>query len=235
MKDSFTSSLNALALSALAFASCSVNVAQAVPPDNTVRPMSHAYAGHVPAALFDVSEDSEDLYDQAFAANWKKASAALAKISRDDARLLRTQPSLHARSARIGALITAVKRQIAAQDRPAALRDINQMTRLTIEMSAAYTEPIPVAVSLLDFYGRELQLWAIADNSAHLKSTLSALQTTWQSVRPQVVARPHGANAARAFDAMVARAHAAQTPAKIAKVAPPLLEEVDRLENVFSA
>ena len=237
MKNRSNSSPRALILTGLAFAATSLGVAQAAPAqaDNNVRPMSHIYHSQVPRALFNVSEDSEDLYDQAFAANWKKASAALDKISRDDATLLRTEPALHERSARLATLVTAVKRQIAASDRPAALRDINQMTRLTIEMSASYTQSIPVEVSLLDFYGRELQVWAIANNPSHLKSTLRALQKTWQSVRPQVVARPHGDRAARSFDAMVARAHATQTPNYAVKVAAPLLEEVDSLENVFGA
>lgn len=229
--------LPALTLTGLAFVSALSGVALAAPPrpDTTPRPMTHVYKTGVPKALFNVSEDSEDLYDQAYASNWNKASAALAKISRDTATLRKTEPSLGKRSDGVAALTVAAKRDIAAKDRPAALRNINQMTRLTIEMSAAYSEPIPVEVSLLDYYGRELQVWAISGNKAHLQSTLSALQTTWQRVRPQVVARPNGAEAARSFDAMVTRAKTAQFPAGITQIAAPLLEEVDRLENVFGA
>ena len=211
-----------------------VALAEATAPENTPRPMSHVYKFQQPKALFNVSEDSEDLYDQAFASNWTKARAALAVISRDDAVLIKTQPSLKKRSDGVAALAVAVKRDIAAKDRPAALRDINQMTRLTIEMGAAYTAPIPVEVSLLDYYGRELQVWAIAGDKTQLQHTLGALQATWSKVRPQVVARRGGAKAARSFDAMVGRAKSAQSPASVAKVAAPLLEEVDRLENVFA-
>lgn len=227
----------ALALTGLALVSTLGGIAFAAPtqPDNTPRPMTRVYQTQVPKSLFNVSEDSEDLYDQAFASNWTKSSAALAKISRDDATLQKTEPSLGKRSDGVAALAVAVKRDIAAKDRPAALRDINQMTRLTIEMGAAYAAPIPVEVSLLDYYGRELQVWAIAGNKKQLQNTLSALQTTWSKVRPQVVARPNGAKAARSFDAMVARAKAAHSAAGAAQVAAPLLEEVDRLENVFGA
>ncbi len=200
-----------------------------------IRAMAQTQKGKVPVALFDVSEDSEDIYDQAFAANWSKAGSALTTIERDAATLTRTQPQLHRRAAQLQSLVSAAKRDIAAKDRPAALRDINQMTRLTIEMGAAYAAPIPVEVSLLDYYGRELQVWAIAGNRAHLQSTLSALQTTWHKVRPQVVARPNGAQAVRGFDALVSRAKSAQSAAGVSKVAAPLLEEVDRLENVFGA
>lgn len=237
MKSTFTSALRALALSGLAVASTSLSVAQAAPaqPDNNVRLMSHVYKSHVPKALFNVSEDSEGLYDQAFGTNWKKAHAALAKISRDDATLLKTEAALKKRSTGVAAVAVAVKRDIAAKDRPAALRDINQMTRLTIEMSAAYAAPIPVKVSLPDYYGRELQVWAIAGDHAQLQHTLSALQTTWQRVRPQAVARPDGAQAAHSFDAMVSRAKSAHSAVGVAKVAALLLEEVDRLENVFGA
>ncbi len=227
----------ALTLTGLALISTVGGVALAAPtqPDTTPRPMTRVYQSPVPKSLFNVSEDSEDLYDQAYAANWNEASTALAKISGDNATLRKTEPSLGKRSAGVATLAVAVKRDIAAKDRPAALRDINQMTRLTIEMGAAYAAPIPVEVSLLDYYGRELQVWAIAGNKAQLQSTLSALQTTWQRVRPQVVARPNGAQAARSFDAMVSRAKSAHSPAGVSQVAAPLLEEVDRLENVFGA
>ena len=226
-----------LTLTALALASICSHVALAAParPNTAPRPMAPVYKFQQPKALFNVSEDSEDLYDQAFASNWTKASAALAVISRDDAVLIKTQPSLKKRSDGVAALTVAVKRDIAAKDRAAALRDINQMTRLTIEMGAAYSAPIPVEVSLLDYYGRELQVWAIAGDKAHLQSTLGALQTTWRKVRPQVVARRGGDKAARSFDAMVGRAKSAQFPANVAKVAALLLEEVDLLENVFGA
>ena len=229
--------LSALNLTGLALIPTLSGVALAAPkmPDNTPHPMSPVYKFQQPKSLFNVSEDSEDLYDQAFASNWNKASVALAVISRDDAVLRKTQPSLKKRSDGVAALTVAVKRDIAAKDRPAALRDINQITRLTIEMGAAYSAPIPVEVSLLDYYGRELQVWAIAGDKARLQNTLNALQTTWRKVRPQVVARKGGTKAAHSFDAMVGRAQSAQSPANVAKVAAPLLEEVDLLENVFGA
>ena len=214
-----------------------LGVAFAAPaqPNSKPRPMTRVYKSKVPTALFNVSEDSEDLYDQAFASNWSKSDSALAKISRDITVLLQTQPSLKKRSAGVAALAVAVKRDINAKNRPAALRDINQMTRLTIEMSAAYDEPIPVEVSLLDYYGRELQVWAVAGDKAHLNSTLGALDATWQKVRPQVVARRGGTKAAQSFDATVARAKSAKSASATLQVAAPLLEEVDRLENVFGA
>ena len=227
----------ALALTGLTLVSTLGGLALAAPtqPDNTPRPMTRVYTSPVPKSLFNVSEDSEDLYDQAYASNWTKSRAALAKISGDNATLRKTEPSLGKRSDGVAALSVAVKRDIAAKDRPAALRDINQMTRLTIEMGAAYAAPIPVEVSLLDYYGRELQVWAIAGDHTKLQSTLGALDATWQRVRPQVVARPKGAQAARSFDATVARAKSANSPAGVTQVAAPLLEEVDRLENVFGA
>ena len=225
-----------LLLTGLTLVSTLSGIAFAAPtqPIATPRPMTHVYQTQVPKSLFNVSEDSEDLYDQAFASNWSKSDSALTKISRDTAVLLKTEPSIKKRSAGVAALAVAVKRDINAKDRPAALRDINQMTRLTIEMGAAYSAPIPVEVGLLDYYGRELQVWAVAGDKAHLNSTLGALQATWQRVRPQVVARKGGTKAAHSFDATVARAKSASSPAGTMKVAAPLLDEVDHLENVFA-
>lgn len=54
-------------------------------------------------------------------------------------------------------------------------------------------------MTVLDYHGRELEIWAEAADAAKLRETASAIQDTWKRLRPRVVSRGGNAEAA-AFD-----------------------------------
>ncbi len=57
------------------------------------------------------------------------------------------------------------------------------------------------------------------------------MEKTWNSLRPSVAA--HDATEAKKFDALVEQVKSAKTPADYARVATPVLDEVDKLEGLF--
>ena len=77
-----------------------------------------------------------------------------------------------------------------------------------------------------------LACWALM-NALPSRATVAGLRQNWDSVKAAV--RAKGGNAeAQKFDALVAQAEAAKTPEDFAKVAKPILDEVDNLEKVFT-
>ncbi len=70
----------------------------------------------------------------------------------------------------------------------------------------------------------------MAKDEAKLKSTAQALRQTWNSVKPKVEAKG-GTKEAQNFEALVAKVDAAQNTSDYAKVAKPILDEVDNLEK----
>lgn len=98
---------------------------------------------------------------------------------------------------------------------------------------ALYDHPAePSAVPLLDYYGRELEIWSARGNKAKLSSTVGELKRTWEGLRPKAVANGGGAVAAKT-DSLVTLIVAAKTPAEHARLAKPFLDVVDELEKVF--
>ena len=85
---------------------------------------------------------------------------------------------------------------------------------------------------MLDYFGRELEVWSAAKNFPRLRESAAALRNTWVAVRPRVVARGGVAESAK-FDVLVKRVGAATTLDAFALCATPLLNEVDVLEAVF--
>lgn len=92
---------------------------------------------------------------------------------------------------------------------------------------------MPVDVTVLDYHGRELEIWAAARDEAKLRSIVEGLSKTWRRLRPQVVARG-GAGVAARFDVLVRSAESVSGVDAFARLAAPILDEVDNLERVFT-
>jgi hypothetical protein len=184
-----------------------------------------------PAALMNAGEYGENIYDYAKANDWKKADTKLAAL-KDAAKKVRADVKNQSKSVdRFGADAAALDGAVTEKNRHAAMVAANQITRDVAEMTAAYKVIVPVEVVMLDYYGRELEIWAEAKDAGKLQATASEMRKTWNAVRPSIVAKNPAV--AKKFEGLVAQVEAAKAPADYAKVAKPVLDEVDNLEKVF--
>jgi hypothetical protein len=185
-----------------------------------------------PASLANAGEYGENVYDYAKANDWKNANIKLVAL-RDAVRNVRND--VKNKSAAVDDLdanVAALDRAVTAKDRQAAMREANQVTFNVADLTAAYKLSVPVEVTKLDYYGRELEVWAQANDTNKLQETAREMRQTWDSLRSSIEA--HSATEARKFDALVARVESASTPAEYARVATPVLNEVDNLEKLFN-
>ncbi|MEP7383461.1 MAG: hypothetical protein ABI910_17380, partial [Gemmatimonadota bacterium] len=180
----------------------------------------------VPSAVADVGTHGEDLYDVAKASSWTKASAIMDSLDTSAAALTtgeRTQ---------LTSVLGPLRQAAASHDRQGAIDAANQVAFIAANLTEAYHPKMPADIVRLDYYGRELEIWAARKDMIRLSSTAADLRRTWERVRPSVLA--HGGRAAAAkTDALVAQLAAAKTPADYARVSPPFLDVVDELEQPF--
>jgi hypothetical protein len=137
-------------------------------------------------------------------------------------------------SAAVGRLdgnVAALDRAVSSNDHQAAMREANQVTLDVADMTTDYKLGVPVGVTKLDYYGRELEVWAQAKDANKLQATAGEMRRAWDALRPLVEAK--SPTAAKKFDALVARVESAKTPADYARAATPVLDEVDNLEKLF--
>ena len=113
------------------------------------------------------------------------------------------------------------------------LRYANHVTGIGARLAEGENTPVPAAVTMLDYYGRELEIGALAADTTQLSRAAFGISTTWAGLRPQVVTRG-GDNEALRFDTVVRAVTASKTPPQYAKVATPVLDQVDALEAVFT-
>jgi hypothetical protein len=184
-----------------------------------------------PTSLSNAGEYGENVYDYAKANDWKNADVKVAAL-RDAIKNVRTDVKKQGAAVdRLDTNVAALDRAVTAKDRQAAMREANQVTFDVADMTAAYKLSVPVEVTRLDYYGRELEVWAQAQDAKKLQATARELRRTWDSLRPAVEA--HKATEAKKFDALVAQVESAKTFADYARAATPVLNEVDNLEKLF--
>lgn len=185
----------------------------------------------VPGSLANAGEYGENIYDYAKANNWKMADAKLAALK--DA-IKQVHTDVKNQSTAVDHLDTnaaALDRAVAAKDRQAAMQEANQVTLDVANMTTAYKLSVPVEVTKLDYYGRELEVWAQVKDATKLQATAREMRQTWDSLRPTIAAK--STTEANKFEGLVAQVESAKTPADYDRVATPVLDEVDNLEKLF--
>jgi hypothetical protein len=186
---------------------------------------------NVPTSLSNAGEYGENVYDYAKANDWKNANVKLAAL-RDAVRNVHAEvQNTGAAGDRLNTNVAALDRAMTAKDRLATMREANQVTLDVANMTTASKLTVPVEVTRLDYYGRELEVWAQARDANKLQATAREMRQTWNSLRPSIGA--HSAAQAKKFDTLVAQVESAKKPADYARVARPVLNEVDNLEKLF--
>jgi hypothetical protein len=195
----------------------------------------------IPPAIDAVGTYGEDLYDVVKAGDWKKASLYLDSLRTAAAQLpsglsaeWRATDRLPSSDAKhsLEALVDSLNAEIASKRRLEAQVDANRVTYISAELVRPYTSKTPVQVLLLDYEGRELEIWATAKNQTKLTTTKADIRKFWDEVRPQVESR--NPTQAKHTEDLVAQIEKAKTPAELKKLATPFLDEVDLLEKVFT-
>jgi hypothetical protein len=185
----------------------------------------------VPTSLSNAGEYGENVYDYAKASDWKNADVKVASL-KDAIKTVRTDVQNQSATVdRLGTNVAALDHAVTAKDRQAAMREANQVTFDVADMTSAYKLSVPVEVTRLDYYGRELEVWAQAQDANKLQATAREMRRTWDSLRPKIEA--HSKIETKKFEALVAQVESARTSADYTRVATPVLNEVDNLEKLF--
>ncbi len=196
-------------------------------------------ADPVPPAVTQVGHHSENVYDMAKISDWARARASTDSLQ-SAARLLPVNDAqaevVRALRDKVMATADSLDRAVTARDKENAMLSANRLTQLGASLAAPYGPRTPVGVTLLDFYGRELEFWAATPGKpaeVHLRETASAVRQTWDEIRQQVIDRG-GSSEAASFDSLVSRVMTAKTRDQYAGLATPVLDQVDFLERVFT-
>jgi hypothetical protein len=194
-------------------------------------PQSTVSADKPPQALLDVAENAKDLFDAARLSNWTDAAVALRAMNESAADLPDTfsKPDL---AARLQSRLRDVGDAVATRQRVQTMDFANGITLLAANLSEEYQTPLPYALMLLDFYGRELELGIAGADQARLTRASADLKQTWNRFERTVLDRG-AVDEARRFTDIVAQLDGAHAPADFVEPARAELDAVERLKKIF--
>lgn len=190
------------------------------------RTADSAQAVGVPAAVADVGTHGEDLYDQLKASDWTKAKLTLDSLTRSVSALRPNERD------QLAGVMDSLRTSIGAHQRQNAIVAANRVTFIGAALTEAYHPKMPANIVRMDYYGREIEIWAAQRDLPKLRLTAMDLRKTWDAVRSDEVSHGGSAPAARA-DSLIAQLDSARTVTSYAKLATPILDLVDALEKPF--
>lgn len=182
------------------------------------------------SALMAMGEHAEDLYDQVGSGDWTAAGGAIAALRRDAARTIPADGSVAAMQST--AALERLRRAVETRNADSARIESNRMTAVAARMMIPFNPSIPVDVTLLDYFGREIELRSAMDDEAGMRAAGDSMEVTWRRVKPVVVSHGGTAQAAR-FDSLMTRFRGEPSASSMGALAAPMLEQVDGLETVF--
>jgi len=187
----------------------------------------------VQAAIDDVGRYGESIYDMAKVSDWKQAASDLAWLKKAAGKLPAEVNGNGREQVQLDDTIQALDQAITEKNWGRATREANQITWIGADLAAPFKPLVPIEVTRLDYYGRQLEISSSQKDQARLKATAADMVIAWNALRPPLEAAG-GVSEAERFGKLVAQVQAAQSPADFGKLATPVLDEVDNLEKVFT-
>jgi len=209
--------------------------APAAPSTNATQPApadaGPSAADRPPAALVSVGEAAEGLFDAAHTSKWPTATEQLRALNDATSQLPPTLPKADL-VAQLRSRIDDVRQSTAARNRVETMDFANSITRIVADLSADFQTDVPIAVVMLDYYGRQLELGIVTGRQSTLNRATADLRQQWDRLEPTIEQRGH-VDEARRFTDIVVQLEGARKSADFAAPTRAELDAVDRLEMIF--
>jgi hypothetical protein len=186
-----------------------------------------------PAALAQVGESAEGLFDAARTSQWQTATAHLQTLNEAASRLPTGLPKADL-VAQLGSRVEDVKQSAADRRRVETMEFANSITRIVADLSAEFQTEVPIDVVMLDYYGRQLELGIVTGRQSTLTRATADLRQQWDRLVPTIERLGHAGEASR-FTDIVVTLEGARRPADYVAPTRAELEAVDRLETIFKS
>jgi hypothetical protein len=190
--------------------------------------------GNPPSSLTEAGEAAENVYDLAAGNDWSGAALSVTALGEAVKRVRADVKHRNDVKDDLDGHSLALDRAVGAHNRWVAMREANQVMLAVAELTGSYKlDEVRVALMRLDYYGRELAIWAEVQDMPRLQTTTSQMVKEWDRLRPAIDARIPAAEGRKVGD-LLTQAEAAGTSADYMQLSKAVLDEVDHLETLFA-
>lgn len=182
--------------------------------------------------LNKISDYATSIYNIVKLKKWREAEPDIARLQTSFQQLKNEMNMSNAELAQLYSNITALKSSVAANSHQ-AMCDANQMTLTTAKLAKHFDPKVPIEVAMLDYYGRELEIWTATENTTKLRTAVEKLRQTWEALRPSIQSRGGSTQLENFEDTLIALVEKASSPTEYSLLATPILGEVKNLRKLF--
>jgi hypothetical protein len=202
--------------------------------ESTVWPSSNSpLQDGPPPALARVSDSAEQLFNSASSSDWTAAAEQLMTLRMAEAELPVPTQTADLRG-QLHTYVMAVADHVTARDQAHTMDDANLITRLAADLSSKYGLRVPFEVTMLAFFGRQLEVALITGNHALLERTIVDLRQAWNRVEPVILSRGL-VDDARHFTDIVVTLEGARRDVDYDRAARAELDAAHKLARNFAA
>ena len=179
-----------------------------------------------------IGQTSEAVYDDIRAEQWQQASEKLSYLKKADDELKSSQLSKGS-DQYVSRLTNDLDKQIQEKKRVPAMESANQLTRAAMDLGEPVEATLPKELSLLNYYGRELEIGALGNDKNKMHSATNDIKNIWPKLKPKVEAQGQTEKEAQ-FDQLVKKLEKAKSKEEYQQFATQILEQVDQMGGKFS-
>ena len=181
-----------------------------------------------------ISGYAEDIFELAKADRWKRAAKKLNALEKIKQSLTDNTHNLGVDNASALAKSTSdLERAIGSKSRQEAMIAANKITAIAALIAKPFNQRVLTNMMLLDYYGRELEIWSETKNINRLSVIVSKMHLIWRNLMPLVIAEGASRDIKK-FGEIMKRLEAAKTPEEYGRLANSALDEVENLERIFT-
>ena len=224
-----------LFLTVPSLASSAALAVNAPPAKEQPRPSAGApRANFIVDELQSLSGSAEEIFTLAQAGRLERVGKRLDALKKNAAAFAYVQDEASSiLLPRLGRTIADLETAIAAKNRIDIMRYSNRITLIAATVAVPFKPYLPTEVSLLEYNGRELEIWSEVKKSDKLSNIVIRMHLAWQTLMPKLIEQ-NGIKELRRFSDIMGHLELAKLPEDYARLSRQVLAETDAMKSIFA-
>jgi len=190
-------------------------------------------ANFILAELDSLSASAEEIYSLAQSGKMERTVKKLEALKRNAAAFDYIQDEANSiLLPRLGRTIVDLEKAIGAKDRLETMRYANRITLIATTVAVPFKPSLPTEVSLLDYNGRELEIWSETRKTEKLSGIVIRMHLAWQTLMPKLIEQ-NCLKELRRFSDIMGRLELARLPEEYGRLSRMVLVETDAMKSLF--
>jgi hypothetical protein len=210
-----------------------VQAANAPPKEQPKSNPGAARANFIVTELDSLSGCAEEIFTLALTGKMDRVGKRLETLKKDAAAFAYVQDEASSiLLPRLGRTIADLEKAIASKNRLDTMRFSNRITLIAATVAVPFRPSVPTEVSLLDYNGRELEIWSEVKVTEKLSSIVIRMHLAWQTLMPKLIEQ-NRIKELRRFSDLMGRLELARVPEDYGRLSRQVLAETDVLKAIF--